>query len=75
MENFETAQFEKAQMDEHFPKPTEDEFTKTIEQYTAAIPSSAYLGVAVAAMGVSLLCQVAGRGNGETSSRNGSRRG
>ena len=49
-------------MGEHSPKPTEDEFTKTIEQCTASIPSSAYLGVAVAAMGVSLLCQVAGRG-------------
>jgi hypothetical protein len=28
----------------------------------AAIPSSAFLGVAVAAMGVSLLCQVTGQG-------------
>lgn len=47
---------------EQSPKPTEDEFTKTIEEYTASIPSSAYLGVAVGAMGLSLLCQVAGRG-------------
>lgn len=44
------------------PEPTEDEFTKTIEEYTASIPSSAYLGVAVGAMGLSLLCQIAGRG-------------
>lgn len=43
-------------------KPTEDEFTKTIEQYTASIPSSAYLAVAVGAMGLSLLFQVTGRG-------------
>ena len=44
------------------PRPTEDQFTKTIESYTAAIPSSAYLGVAIGAMGLSLLCEVAGRG-------------
>lgn len=44
------------------PDTTEDEFTKTLEEYTAAIPSSAFLGVAIAAMGVSLLCQVTGQG-------------
>jgi hypothetical protein len=43
-------------------EPTEDEFTKTIERYTASIPSSAYLAVAVGAMGLSLLFQVTGRG-------------
>lgn len=43
-------------------RPTEDNLTKTIEGYTAAIPSSGYLGVAVAAMGVSLLCQATGQG-------------
>jgi hypothetical protein len=48
--------------DEYSPRPTEDSFTKAIEEFTASIPSSAYLGVAVAAMGVSFLCQVAGRG-------------
>jgi len=53
------------------PRPTEDQFTKTIEAYTAAVPSSAYLAVAIGAMGLSLACQVAGRGNGETSSPNG----
>ena len=42
--------------------PTEDEFTKTIEEYTASIPSSAYLGVALGAMGLSLLFQVTGQG-------------
>jgi hypothetical protein len=42
--------------------PREDEFTKEIEEYTGSIPSSAYLGVAVAAMGISLLCQVTGQG-------------
>jgi len=45
------------------PKNTEDEITKSIENYTAAIPSSAFLGVAVGAMAVSLLFQVGGRGN------------
>jgi hypothetical protein len=40
----------------------EDRFTKNIESYTAAIPSSAYLGVAVGAMAVSLFCQITGRG-------------
>ena len=44
------------------PRPTEDQFTKTIESYTAAIPSSGYLAVAIGAMGLSLACQVAGRG-------------
>ena len=44
------------------PEPTEDHFTKTIEEYTALIPSSAYLGVALAAMGASLVFQVTGRG-------------
>ena len=37
------------------PISSEDEVTKTIESYTAAIPSSAYLGVAVGAMALSLL--------------------
>ena len=40
----------------------EDRFTKSIESYTAAIPSSAYLGVAVGAMALSLFCQITGRG-------------
>lgn len=41
---------------------TEDQFTKTVEDYTAAVPSSAHLGVAIGAMGLSLLCQMTGRG-------------
>jgi hypothetical protein len=41
---------------------TEDQFTKTVEGYTAAVPSSAYLGVAIGAMGLSLICQMTGRG-------------
>ncbi|MGH7846524.1 MAG: hypothetical protein ACREQW_15330 [Candidatus Binatia bacterium] len=41
---------------------TEGRFTKQLERYTASIPSSAYLGVAVAAMGLSLLFQVGGKG-------------
>ena len=44
------------------PKPTEDQFTKTIESYTAAVPSTGYLAVAIGAMGLSLVCQLAGRG-------------
>ena len=44
------------------PSQTEDEFTKTIEKYTAAIPSTGYLAVAIGAMGLSLACQVTGRG-------------
>ena len=44
------------------PRLTEEQFTKTIESYTADVPSSGYLAVAVSAMGLSLACQVAGRG-------------
>lgn len=40
----------------------EDRFTKTVEEYTGAIPSSAYLGIAVAAMAASLVFQTVGRG-------------
>ena len=41
MENYEP------QINEYSPKPTEGEVIKTIEEYTASIPSTAYLGVAV----------------------------
>ena len=41
---------------------TEDRFTKTVEEYTGAVPSSAYLGIAVAAMAASLAFQLAGHG-------------
>jgi hypothetical protein len=44
------------------PKPTEDQFTKMIESYAAAVPSTGYLAVAIGAMGLSLACQMAGRG-------------
>jgi hypothetical protein len=44
------------------PMPTEDQFTKSVEESTAAIPSSAYLGIAVGAMALSLICQMTGRG-------------
>ncbi|HET9789316.1 MAG TPA: hypothetical protein VFP47_19435 [Pyrinomonadaceae bacterium] len=54
--------YQQGQIGEHFSRPTEDQFTKTIEEYTGSLPSSAYLGVAVAAMGLSLLCQVTGQG-------------
>ena len=41
---------------------TEDSFTKAIEDVTSQIPSSAYLGIAIGAMGLSLVCQATGRG-------------
>jgi hypothetical protein len=44
------------------PDTNEGELTKTIERYTAAIPSSTYLAVAVGAMAVSLVAQLSGRG-------------
>lgn len=44
------------------PRTTEDSFTKTVEVYTAAVPSSAYLVVAVGAMALALTLQLAGRG-------------
>ncbi|HEU4341593.1 MAG TPA: hypothetical protein VFU31_08490 [Candidatus Binatia bacterium] len=43
------------------PNMTEDRFTKSMEDYTSAIPSSAYLGMAVAAMVLSLFYQATGR--------------
>ena len=52
MENYGTTQ----------TQPREDEITKEIEHYTASIPSSAFLGVAVAAMGASLVFQMVGQG-------------
>jgi hypothetical protein len=42
--------------------PTEDTVTKAIERYTAQVPSSMYLAVAVAAIGLSLAAQLGGRG-------------
>ena len=44
------------------PRPTEDEMTKVIERYTANIPSSMLLGIALGAMGLSLVSQLSGRG-------------
>ena len=44
------------------PSKTEDQFTKTVEDYTAAIPSTAYLGVAIGAMAISLALQITGQG-------------
>ena len=54
--------FESTDLGQNPPQPAEDEFTKTVEKYTASIPSSAYLAVAVGAMAFSLLCQISGRG-------------
>lgn len=44
------------------PKPTEDAVTKSIERYTAKIPSSMLLAIALGAMGLSLASQISGRG-------------
>ena len=44
------------------PEPSEDEFTKSIERYTASLPSSAFLGIALGAIGLSLVCQITGKG-------------
>jgi hypothetical protein len=44
------------------PEPTEDQFTKTVERYTASIPSSGFLAIALGSMGLSLLFQLGGRG-------------
>ena len=44
------------------PDRTEDQFTKTIEDYSAALPSSTYLAVAIGAMVLSLMCQATGQG-------------
>ena len=44
------------------PEPSEDEFTKSIEKSTASLPSSAFLGIALGAIGLSLVCQVTGKG-------------
>jgi hypothetical protein len=41
---------------------TEDEFTKTLENYTAEIPSSAFLGLAIGSIALSLVCQATGQG-------------
>ena len=56
MDNYEGA-FETPQS-----RGTEENLTKTVEAYTAALPSSAYLGIAVGAMALSLALQLGGRG-------------
>jgi hypothetical protein len=40
----------------------EDTLTRSVERYTAQLPSSAFLGIAVGAIGLALLSQVGGRG-------------
>jgi hypothetical protein len=55
MENYQTGE-------SYRPSKTEDQFTKSVEEYTAAIPSTAYLGVAIGAMALSFMFQVAGQG-------------
>jgi hypothetical protein len=55
--------YDATQTDEpQHPSGTEDQFTKTVEAYTSSVPSSGYLGVAIGAMVLSLVCQLTGRG-------------
>lgn len=49
-------------LETHPPPLAEDSLTSSVEDYTASVPSSAYLGIALGAMAVSLACQAAGRG-------------
>jgi hypothetical protein len=42
---------------------TEDGFTGTIEEQTAKVPSSTFLGLAVASMGVSAILKLVGKDN------------
>ena len=49
MDNYEGA-FESGE-----PQPAEDSLTKSMEQYTASLPTAAFLGVAVGAMMLSLI--------------------
>jgi hypothetical protein len=59
MENYQTSNYNG---EAYSPAPVEDQFTKTIETYTASVPSSAYLAVAVAAMAASFVFEATGRG-------------
>jgi hypothetical protein len=58
MENYSTTQTD----DVPAAEPREDQLSQVAEDYTAALPSSAYLGVALGAMGLSLLLQLRGDG-------------
>jgi hypothetical protein len=58
MENYEGAFGGQSQQ----PSRTEDQFTKSVEKYTGAIPSSAFLGIAIGAMALSLAMQIGGQG-------------
>jgi hypothetical protein len=55
MDNYEGA------LETESTQPVKSRVTKSVEQYAASIPSSAILGVAVGAMAVALVCQLAGR--------------
>lgn len=48
--------------DEQSSHKGEDRVTSTIERYTGSIPSTAYLGIAIGAMALSLIAQMSGRG-------------
>ena len=52
-------------------KQTEDQLSKTLEKYTAAIPSSGYLAVAVGAMAASLAFSWSAEANGAISLHSG----
>ena len=56
MDNYEGA------LETQAPRAPEDSLRKSVGEYTAAVPSSAYFGIAVGAMVLSLAFQAAGRG-------------
>jgi len=58
MENYEVSEAGNS----YGPRNTEDQFTKYVEDYTSALPSSAFLGIAIGAMMTSLALQVVGQG-------------
>jgi len=60
MENYGTSNYSGQQSGQSVG--TEDQFTKTVEEYTSEIPSSAFLGVALGAMALSLIAQATGQG-------------
>jgi|SRR6266496_3275124 hypothetical protein len=55
MDNYEGA------LETETSQPRADKLTKSLKEYTAAMPSSAYLGVAAGAMILSLVCELTGR--------------
>jgi hypothetical protein len=55
MDNYEGA------LETETSQPRADKLTKSLKEYTASMPFSAYLGVAAGAMILSLVCEFTGR--------------